>query len=412
MSYGQNPLGVESIPLDLLRRYLQASGWRLAQKLELSAESLASFSQPVAEHFLRTRKKSPADADLYILDGDRQAVEVLVPNSTKQVDFAARMSGVLTTLSYVEQRAPEVLLEEIRSVGFDLVRTKIPDEFVTNETISLAVAGRYVNDVRTLLATAATSEIKPSPFFSRIRRTAAEYAEQCRFGHTFRGSFGFTVESPVASNDQPTFSVVEATFPPADGVPPFGRRVVQRLAYGLQTVDRALLRQDVSIIMNATDRGLNANTCEQLARLVEETCPSGLSFTFSLSPEWKPQIELARSMDFSVGPRHVEIMRAAAKELRDRPFSRPEQLRGRVIQLSSQDDPTNLYALVSEREVVIKWESEDLGEIDVRVTLSPLDYLQAVDAHRFGRPVIVGGTLERVGRSWVLREPDRLMLNS
>jgi hypothetical protein len=43
-----------------------------------------------------------------------------------------------------------------------------------------------------------------------------------------------------------------------------------------------------------------------------------------------------------------------------------------------------------------------LGDIQVRVRLTPHDYLAAIEAHRDGRPVRLRGTLERKGRLWIL----------
>jgi hypothetical protein len=55
-----------------------------------------------------------------------------------------------------------------------------------------------------------------------------------------------------------------------------------------------------------------------------------------------------------------------------------------------------------DREITVQWESDDLGEIDVRIPLTPADYLRAVEAHGKGREVSISGTLERRGRLWVL----------
>jgi hypothetical protein len=36
--------------------------------------------------------------------------------------------------------------------------------------------------------------------YPRAMPGALKYADNCRFGHTFRGSFGFTIESPIEEN--------------------------------------------------------------------------------------------------------------------------------------------------------------------------------------------------------------------
>jgi hypothetical protein len=67
------------------------------------------------------------------------------------------------------------------------------------------MAANYIAGVKTLLAATATTEMHPLPHFLRVRKEATDYAETCQFAHTFRGSFGFTIESPVCPNVAPTF---------------------------------------------------------------------------------------------------------------------------------------------------------------------------------------------------------------
>jgi hypothetical protein len=85
--------------------------------------------------------------------------------------------------------------------------------------------------------------------------------------------------------------------------------------------------------------------------------------------------------------------------------TREEQVFGRVVRLQSQADPSDLLSPTGEREVVIQWSNEELGDIHVRVRLTPQDYLAAIEAHRNGRPVRLRGTLERKGRLWILSNP-------
>ena len=72
---------------------------------------------------------------------------------------------------------------------------------VFDDTILLEVATGYITGIRSQLAATATTEIQPDPFFLRVKKEATQYADACRFGHTFRGSFGFTVESPIVPNE-------------------------------------------------------------------------------------------------------------------------------------------------------------------------------------------------------------------
>jgi hypothetical protein len=156
--------------------------------------------------------------------------------------------------------------------------------------------------------------------------------------------------------------------------------------------------------------GLNANAYEQFADLVDETARTGMTFSFSFSPEWPPEADLPARTDLQVGPRHVEITRDAARSLRTAPTTRAEILFGRIVRLQTEADPSDLITVAESREVVILWSAEDLGDIQVRVLLTPADYLVAIEAHRTGRPVRIAGTLEKRGRRWVLSNPSGITI--
>jgi hypothetical protein len=322
-------------------------------------------------------------------------VELVLPRDRSAPDYRSRMEGAIRTLSEVEGRPPEQIIADVRAVGFDVVRSRIPEELVQDDTVVLAIAANYIEGVKGLLTATATTELEPAPYFLRVKKEASEYAEGCHFGHTFRGSFGFTIESPVVRNVSPLLFDIDQT-------PPFERRVIQRLARGLNDISEAVQRDEPTIIVNDVSSGFSANACEQFANLVEETAHTGMTFAFSFSPEWPPAPDLLRKREFQVGPRHVEITRAAAKSLRAQPVTREEEVFGRVVRLQSQADPSDLLTPTGEREVVIQWSHEELGDIQVRVRLTPHDYLAAIEAHRDGRPVRLRGTLERKGRLWIL----------
>jgi len=387
------------VPLPMLRRYLMARGWHLAESVRVGERGPRTNANPsIAD--LRQRTGGRRTVDVYVLsERGFDDIELLLPRDRDTSDCQRRLEGALEALSQLEGRDQESIIADVRSIGFDVVRSRIPDELVKEETINLVQATNYIEGVKDLLAATATTELRPDPYFLRVKKEATNYAEHCRFGHTFRGSFGFTIESPVMPNLEPMFPGVEQS-------PPFERRVIMRLARGIQTICDAVRGEDPAPAIERMSSGFSANVFEQFADLVEKTSHSGMNFSFLFSPEWAVPEELGTSPEFWVGPAHVETSRLAARLLRDQPLSRPEEVFGRIIRLQNETDPTDLFDRTGDRQVVVQWASEDLGDLQVRVSLSPTDYLSAIEAHKNGRPIRVQGTLERQGRLWVLSNPS------
>jgi hypothetical protein len=261
--------------------------------------------------------------------------------------------------------------------------------------------------MRNLLAANATTEIVPTPSFQRLLKQATDYADNCRFAHTFRGSFGFTIESPLQANDEPTLAVVPEQVP-------FERRVIERFARGVQAVCRAVDADDTTPITDGVATGFSANSCEQFANLIEDTSPGGMHIAFVFSSEWRTSSELDKPLKFEVGLRHIEVTRAAAKTLREKPVVRPETITGLIVDLHSRHDPLGLFGgSRANQNIVVAWRPEGVGEIQVFVPLSQTDYLMAVNAHHDGLPVTISGLLEQQGpRTWVLTNVSKFSIES
>jgi hypothetical protein len=395
--------GPGAVPLEMLRRYLAATGWYVRSNVQDDA----ALDNQAAKALLESRGGGSRNFQVFVSDSsDLTGIELVVPNSIRSSEYAYQVARVIDAISAVEDRAELDVARAIREVAFDVVRSRIPDAQVIDDSIRLEMAQSFVSGIRGVLAATANTELDPQAYFLRTKKEASEYANQCRFGHTFRGSFGFTVESPLKPNRHDTLPGFEPS-------PPFERRVIQRLVRGLRSVSAAVAADSTDPITDSIKTGFSANVCEQLAALVDGTSPSGMVFQFSFSPEWKGTPAYpSKEERFEFGRPQVEVIQEAARVLRAHVSSWQETVFGRVIRLASQANPSDLMDMMGEREIAILWSSEATGDITVRTSLTPAEYLQAVEAHATGRPVEVSGTLERRGRRWVLFNPTSFRVHN
>lgn len=226
--------GIELIALGSLKRYLVASGWR--------------------------RRRLPNGNELFTFAEDED-VEIVLPETSQARDTSSRITDAVTTLTGLERRAAGEIVAGIRSISYDLVRSRLPDSAIRHDTIRLDVAEEFVKRMTRVLAASAHAELHHGPYAQRLSTTATDYANECRFGHTFRGSFGFTIESRVGPKSDDVGEV--------EPTAPLARRAVVRFARGLAIVQDAISAEAPSDIVKAYDRGLNANAVEDLAAMVE-----------------------------------------------------------------------------------------------------------------------------------------------
>ena len=286
------------------------------------------------------------------------ALQLPLPLAAESTDFRERLRDALQTLVDAEGRSLEKVSESIQQIGYDIVRSAIPTELVQDDTVKLSSAKAYVNGMRELLASSATTEVNRYPFFQRQLKGSLTFADACRFGHTYRGSFGFVLESPVPPVQ------MDPLFPEAPPLP-FERRVLERLARGILLVNEAVKADSPKLVIEGYRDGLNANGCEDLADLVAKVSPSGLHFRFQLSPEWKIDAEVDGA-SLQVGPAHVEVCKAAAKELRRNDVAVPALVSGLVIRLQNETDPTDFEERTGAHEVFVLWSSKDFGDYESR----------------------------------------------
>jgi len=120
--------------------------------------------------------------------------------------------------------------------------------------------------------------------------------------------------------------------------------------------------------------------------------------------------KLSQTLEFSVGPKHVDVAYAAASFLRGESREVPINIHGMVVRLQNEADPSDLSAPLVRRDFSSS-SHEDYGDIHVRISLPPADYLIAVEAHRRGQPVRLSGILSRSGRYWYVKKPSRVTIS-
>ena len=354
--------GIESVPLGSLKRYLTASGWR--------------------------RGMLPSGVELFSL-ADDEDIEIILPATPRARDVLERLTSALVTLTALEGRSFQEVVASIRAISFDLVRSRLPDVAIRHDTIRLGAAEEFIRRMTKVLAASAHGELHVGPYFERISSTAMTYANECRFGHTFRGSFGFTVESPVGPK---TFGMGEIA--PA---PPLERRAILRLARGLRIIEGAIARENPSEIVQSYDKGLNANACEDLAAMVETPQVPEITFDISFSPEWRlPEDVGAHPSATITKAQGLEVIRQAAKGLRTINYEKRRTIVGKVRTLHSMEEtPAEFFTISGLQDIMVEWDSEEFGKRLIRVSLGPEEYLLAMEAHKAGQTISVLGELER-----------------
>jgi hypothetical protein len=256
-----------------------------------------------------------------------------------------------------------------------------------NDSIPLEIASRNVKAMRDLLLYGACSEIEAHAHFEQPIAAARGMAQGFNFCHTFRGSFGFEVSSRVAAEHQ-TLDLFEA---------PARRRIVERLTRGLISLDEAVRRDSPDVIVEAFEHGLNARMCDSLISLSDDgRCDYEIDVRWGRTVQPAPDLDRFSPVFVSQGA--IEVLRAASHALK-RVEPHPDRLRGLVVNLHCVRNPLDGDA---RRTIEVKCLHPQRGPLLVRMSLDPLLYSIAIDAHARGLEIDAWGILQRTGNTWTL----------
>ena len=370
---------------------------KLCTSPELSLESITAYLLQAGwklEHY-------PGDRLIVFRyrhsDDKNEPIHLVLPASMDSDDWELRLLEALELLTFIEQRPLEAIINEIQGVRKtdeirDIIKMRILNDFTRVDSISLDLAHNIVNGLRDLVATAAATAKDARPHYGRLPNIGTRYAKRFRFGHTFPGSFGFTIQSPPLTLPEGTFLEV------SDQIAPFDRHVTERIIRGLHTLDQATTKNDLELLVESYDVGLNSNMGQALLAMAGEKRQIKMEYSVRWAPVYSPPEDIQDIGRIELEERNYWFIEDAI-DIWEKVEPREVTLYGSIEILRSSSRETY------QRRVRVHAKLPDEGDINVRVSLSEDDYRHACNAHRDQRTISVKGTLDRVSRSWILRNP-------
>jgi hypothetical protein len=351
--------------------YLRANDWRLSEESDK------------AVYWERT------------IEPER-AFEILVPRTSYLADFPSRIGEVLKTLEVVEGRSQLEIFSDLATASADVIRVRTHARDGEDDgSPSLEDGVILYEKVREMVLAAACATLRRSAVFAKRKpELAMSYLRRVRLGQTERGSYVFTLISPVTPSlritDEPFIITTEE---------PYERRVVETLASALSATrsaaERSTTSGDMHPFREAINQGVSANLFEALTGLSESSGdqPVEVSFTWARSRRLVRQVPNRIRLTQDIIP----VIREAARLFRETAPQADFELRGSVVVLSRDEgEPTGRIIIVGEVD-------DRLRRVSVELP-TPL-YHEAIRAHDERIPVICYGELVREGRSFVLRNP-------
>ncbi len=313
------------------------------------------------------------------IDGD--AFEIILSKNISSPDFRLYVQQTLDILSSLTNKTPEMITREILLFDRDIFNSHITEN-ADRSSVPLNSAYRAISGLKQLFVCATDSEERDHlPYYPKVGSNPGGILDEVRFGHTFSGSFGYSVESPVKTQT----NMFKA---------PLQRRVMERIARGLATTERAACMENETPLVEGYETGFSANMCDAILSMSGD-----YDMAIEYSIKWSKKLPVAEDVrslhSVIIQRRHFECLRAASEKLK---YMRPEfvTVEGRIVSLRSPHNPQSEDA--DQRRVTVEW---DLGDGKSRKVVVPLEkdeYLEAIAAHKNNRPLSVKGYIRGTER--------------
>jgi len=335
-----------------------------------------------------------------------EGVEIALPKAERASGMNQYVAAALRTLAASRNEEIKKVESRIRFVGQDLIYIRNLDTDATN-SVPLDLASIQIPKLKKLVGYAASAEKEARPHYDQLLSLGKTFVKDFRFGQTFEGSLGYTIESRPLGESITSFSMFEEEEEGTITILPPERRVVERILRGVHIADQAFEAGDVGAIVDNFESGLNSNMCEAISSLSNMG-----SMRLGVSVQWSPKAEASEDLsekEVEVHNGHVQMLNVAAEELR-RTQSRLVEVIGHVVGLTSAENPMTQGR--SPKTAIIRWENRPDGRpVKIAVNLPPEQYQVATNAHARWTKVRFEGTVQKMGIHWIANDVSNFSSN-
>lgn len=331
-------------------------------------------------------KKSFSNGKLFFHElGDSHEITVLLPDKDSKV-LNYQLLHLFKTLSEFENRSISEIISSIKNVNKDILKISLSKGSMI-DSLKLNDVEDILKNIKKLILYSASAEVSTQPYFERPFQSSVDLVRRCSFGHTFKGSFGFTIENPVYENKLESESdVISAK--------PFSRKVSERIIRTFKIIEEADIDKDIEEIYKL---GPNANTCESIKKLLKMSRGD-----IECSVICSPLSNVSSTNEYSsvcLSHSKIEYLDFIYEKLKEKYNSRNVSLIAKIMSLKI--DPEK-----EDHTIVLLGDVGEEKEIKIHVVLTSEDYKGACNLHRDEKQIKINGYLNKFGNKWYLESYD------
>ena len=340
----------------------------------------------------------------YVFEGyedvDDNPFEIVLPINESAPDYPIYVEHTVRILSALIDKPPATVANEILLFDRDLLMIDI-------HASSVDFVAKLVSRIKGLIGHSANSESDLRPFFTQYNSAAKRMLDHFKISEIHNGKSYYRVESRVGEIE-PYQRVLIPERPDPGRKFPLERRVMERISTGFIALEEAKRRGDVQPLMSGFADGFNANMCDALLKMSEQS-----TVPIQYSVQWSKNLPISRGVkavrNFVIERPHINYLKLASGFLKEW-TPQPQRIKGRVIGLSSLVDPQSDEIDDDDRSIIVLWDHGRGRPRRLRINLGKKDYLKAIKAHRDWSTISVDGEALQRRSGWELVDPHEFKI--
>ena len=365
---------------------------------ELSAEYISSYLQHSGWQLVNRNDRC------YVFEGyedvDDNPFEIVLPINDSAPDYPIYVEHTIRILSALTDKSPSSVANELVLFDRDLLTIDVDSRSVDN-------AAMQMPPIKRLIGHSANMERSLKPYFNQYYLEARKMLKHFEIRHTHNGNVSYQIESQVGEKE--AYQTVLLDDVPNPGAKlPLERRVMERIATGLITVGTAARERDVQPLIEGYADGFNANMCSAILEISKHS-PRPVQYSVSWSNKLPVSQGVRDAKNILIERPHIEYLKRACDKLKKR---KPEfqRIEGRVIGLSSLDDPQSDDVDNNERSIVVLRTDRRGSGRKLWINLGKDDYITAHTAHIDWKTISVDGLAIERRSGWQLADPHEFKI--
>ncbi|MCI5165526.1 MAG: hypothetical protein D3903_05390 [Candidatus Electrothrix sp. GM3_4] len=340
---------------------------------------------------------------IYLEPNEEEPFEIYLPTKKIQ-EYDKKINDALNVLSIVLEKPYQLIINKINGIDNDLHNYRINKE---NNAIKVALIQSLLNANKTMLVKASKlaynkhiyENLSSTEKKSRKgpRDASNDYFMSCNFLHTWKGSFGMTIETPIKTEQnshQLTLfdNIIEKTFE---------RETTNLILKGFELINGAVERKTYNYILDEVETPDDFLFFSSFPDLLGNIESNIIEYSVDVSPLIPVTSEVKTNIKTKLSEKSinyiydaVEDLKTPSKELDVTIIGFPEKIyASKQSIISNNNNNENL-------KVTVKGISREIETTSLTMFLTIDDYQKAINAHREARDVRVTCKVRKKTRGW------------